>query len=143
MGGVAVQTRGGEEETPQVTELLQLARQYEGLDWRAAAEAGPSNRLWAAWQATYMAGEVPAFSHVAPRPVPLPADSIGSYVSGTLCTPGLSFTCCAFIDCGNMAGLSERGLKTYACGGCMAERYCSKACQRRAHRVHKQHCGAE
>ena len=138
-----MQARGGGQETPQVTRLLRLARQYEGLDWRTAAQAVRGSRLWQKWQATYAAGEMPDFSPVAPGPVPGVGSTGRTPLSSTACSPELTVTGCAVMNCTNMAGLSERSLKTYVCGGCMQVRFCSKACQRRAHMLHKQYCGKE
>ena len=130
-----------------MAELLRLARAYEHADWRTL-RMHPSNPVWKQWITMWSSGLVPDFAHVAPEHVP-PAvcdmdylvhvdyASLAGAVPGC---PGLPFRACAHVSCRNVTGLSERSVRTYVCGGCMSARFCSKACARNAHALHKVHC---
>jgi hypothetical protein len=129
-----------------MTQLQQLVRQYEDLDWRTAVQAAPSDRqgsMLRQWRALWRKSlrEVPNFFNFVPAPGLDSAE--GTSQSGTARSPGPALAGCASISCANMAGLSERSVRTYVCGGCMRERYCSRACQRSAHALHKQQCRVE
>ena len=146
-----VQARGGGQETAQAAKLLELARTYAHADWRTL-RMDASNPLWVQWINTWSKGLVHEFLHVAPDldlstlaerqttwdcGVVINEAAVAGAVPGS---PGLPFWACAHVSCRNMDGSSERSMKTFACGGCMSARFCSKACARKAHAQHKVQC---
>lgn len=148
--GIAiVQARGGGRETAPVAKLLELSRVYAKADWRTLCFP-EKQRLVEGWVTLWRGGHVPDFAHIAPeRKVPaVPQMSLGTAgirintEAVHSAAPGYAepFRPCAYLSCTNMTGLSERGVKTFVCGGCMTARFCSKACARKAHALHKEHC---